>query len=203
MKVEKYVMGVFSTNTYILEENNKVIVIDPAGKTEKVDSLLAERELVAILLTHGHFDHIKAVDGLYKKYHCPIYINEDDEKIARDPKQGEIFGINNSAHISSPLTFLKQGNLKIEHFNIEVIFTPGHTSGSVCYLIDNSLFTGDTLFHLACGRTDLYSGSDKQMKSSLRLLKELDDELLVYPGHEDSSVLKIEKQYNPYMKSIW
>ena len=202
MKVEKYVMGVFSTNTYILEENNQVIVIDPAGKNEKVDSLIGERELVAILLTHGHFDHIKAVDGLYKKYRCPIYINETDEKIARDPKQGEVFGINNSAHISSPLTFLKQGSLKIEDFKIEVIFTPGHTGGSVCYLVDDSLFTGDTLFHLACGRTDLYSGSDKQMKSSLRLLKELDDELLVYPGHEDSSILKIEKQFNPYMKSI-
>ena len=202
MNVERYVMGVFATNTYFVGDDKEVIIIDPAGKTEKVESLLQDRKPVAILLTHGHFDHIKAVDGLHKKYNCPIYLNKEDEKIARSAKQGEVFGINNSAHISSPINYLEQGPLKIGNFTFEVIFTPGHTSGSVCYQIDNCLFTGDTLFHLSCGRTDLYSGNDREMKSSLRILKELSDDLLVYPGHEDTSTLKIEKEFNPFMKSI-
>lgn len=202
INIEKYVLGPFATNTYIISKDDRSIIIDPAGKMEKVDSLLKERKLLSILLTHGHFDHIKAVDGLYKKYHCPIYLSKEDENIARDPNQGEIFGIYNSAHISSPLNYLEQNTLKIEDFNFEVIYTPGHTSGSVCYLIENHLFTGDTLFHLACGRTDLYSGSDRELKSSLRLLKELDDDLLIYPGHEETSILKNEKEFNPYLKTL-
>ncbi|MBO7677830.1 MAG: MBL fold metallo-hydrolase, partial [Erysipelotrichaceae bacterium] len=83
MIVRKLVLGPMATNTYLLEEEGKAILIDPASKAEKLLDILGDLELVAILLTHGHFDHIKAVDGLYQHYRCPVYLHEADEVIAR------------------------------------------------------------------------------------------------------------------------
>lgn len=202
MQIKRFVLGVFATNTYLLEKDNKCILIDPASKSDKLIDILGDKKLVAILLTHGHLDHIKAVDGLYKKYKCPIYLNEFDEALARDKSQGIKFGLDISSYISCPITYLKEGPLTIDNFNFEVIFTPGHTKGSVCYIIDNCLFSGDTLFKLSAGRTDLDSGSEKDLRKSLKILKGINSNLIVYPGHEEESSLDFEKDNNPYFRNL-
>lgn len=199
MEIKRYVMGFFETNTYLLINGNECLLIDPASKAEKLIEIIEDKKLVAILLTHGHLDHIKAVDGLYKTYNVPIYINENDIELAKDKNQGKKFGIDVSAYISSPMIMVKEGITNIGSFSFETIYTPGHTKGSVCYKFDNNLFTGDTLFHLSAGRTDLDSGCDADLKSSLRIIKTISEDLNIYPGHEDITSLDYEKLHNPYL----
>ena len=199
MEIKRLVLGLFETNTYLLINGDECLLIDPASKAEKLIEIIDDKKLVGILLTHGHLDHIKAVDGLYQKYNVPIYINKEDELLARDKNQGKKFGIDKSAYISSPVIYLNEGITKINSFTFETIFTPGHTKGSVCYKFDNNLFTGDTLFNLSAGRTDLDTGSDSDLKDSLRIIKDIKENLNIYPGHESITTLDFEKENNPYL----
>ena len=192
-------MGVFGTNTYFLENEKEVIVVDPAGKASKIREILGDKKLLAILLTHGHFDHIKAVDELYSIHKVPVYINKKDEGLCRDKNQCLTFGLPYSPAISCPLVYLNEGTLKISSFEFEVIFTPGHTKGSTCFKIENYLLTGDTLFKNSVGRTDLEGGDNRELKSSLRIIKELDPELIVLPGHEQTSTLNEELENNQFL----
>ena len=199
--INKVVSGLFSTNTYILEKDNEVVIIDPVCRMSRLEEFIGDKKLLAILLTHGHFDHIKTVDELYKKYNMDIYVHKDDEYLIRDKKQANKFGIGEGIHVASPCLFYKEGILNIGSFNFEIIFTSGHTRGSVCIKIDDNLFTGDTLFNLSIGRTDLDGGNDKNMKGSLLIIKKMDENLKIYPGHGDESVLKYELLNNIYLKS--
>ncbi len=202
LNVRKKVMGLYGTNTYFIEDEDMAVLVDPAGKTEKIIEFLGNHKLIAIILTHGHLDHIKAVDDLYDKYKVPVYINYEDEQLARDCKQGQVFGLPYSPTITCPVKYLKEGLLEIGTFKFEVIFTPGHTKGSTCFKIDNYLFTGDTLFKESVGRTDLKGGSSSELKSSLRILKELDPSLIVCPGHDSMSFLQYEIDNNPYLRYL-
>lgn len=199
MQVKCLKCGLFQTNTYLLEIEDNCILIDPACKIDKLFPLLENKKLLAVLLTHGHFDHIKACDDLYKKYSVPIYIHEADVDMTKDGSSGKVFGLQYVPTISVPLVKLKEGKYEIGSFKFEVIFTPGHSKGSVCYLFKDCIFTGDTLFRLACGRTDLVGGSNSEIRHSLKLLSSLDPNLIVYPGHDESTVLAFEIENNPYM----
>lgn len=199
MQVKCLKCGLFQTNTYLLEIEDNCILIDPACKIDKLFPLLENKKLLAVLLTHGHFDHIKACDDLYKKYSVPIYIHEADVDMTKDGSSGKVFGLQYVPTISVPLVKLKEGKYEIGPFKFEVIFTPGHSKGSVCYLFKDCIFTGDTLFRLACGRTDLVGGSNSEIRHSLKLLSSLDPNLIVYPGHDESTVLAFEIENNPYM----
>ncbi|MBQ2233461.1 MAG: MBL fold metallo-hydrolase, partial [Erysipelotrichaceae bacterium] len=179
MEIETYVMGPIATNTYLLSEGNDVIVIDPASKPEKMIEKINGRNLLAVLLTHGHFDHIKACDGLFEKYGCPIYLHKDDEELARDKYSGADFGL--VSYISCPIEELKEGKMKIGPFEFEVIFTPGHTSGSVIFVFDHHIFTGDTLFAGSVGRTDLKGGDGRMLKESLKVFKSFNGEYFILP----------------------
>ena len=198
MEIKLLVLGPIQTNTYLLIEKDEAILIDPASKAEKLIDILGDLKLKAILLTHGHFDHIKAVDGLYDKYKCPVYIHHDDEKLARDKSSGSQFGL--SAYITCPTISLKEGMLSIGPFNFEVIFTPGHTPGSVIFKFDDAIFTGDTLFKNSIGRTDLEGGNFNQLKDSLRYFKQLDKNYIIYPGHEDITDLDQELKNNYFLQ---
>ena len=203
MKIERYIVGIFQTNTYLLSIEDECILIDPASKPEKMIEILGDRKLLAILLTHGHFDHIKAVDDLSKKYNCPVYLQKEDKELVTDRNQGNMFNQPIIATVSVKTIDILEGITEIGPFKFETIYTPGHTKGSVCYKFDKELFTGDTLFKGSAGRTDLPGGSDKDLKSSLRIIKELKDDLNIYPGHEDTSTtLEYEKQNNPYLMYI-
>ena len=197
MEITRFEMGALETNTYLLKEDNKVILIDPACKAEKMIEILGDNELIAILLTHGHFDHIKAVDGLYKKYRCPVYLHSDDEYLARDKNQGASFGI--FINISSPTLHIEEGIKEIGPFKFEVLYTPGHTEGSLIYIFDKYIFTGDTLFKLSVGRTDLEGGNNAKLNKSLKLFNDLDREAIILPGHGEPSILGYELDNNPYL----
>lgn len=199
MEVQRFVLGSFATNTYLLTNNDECLLIDPASKADKLFDYLENKKLLAVLLTHGHFDHIKACDGLYKKYKMPIYLNKNDLDLTKDNSQGRVFGLLNVSTIKSPIISLKEGKMKIASFEFEVIFTPGHTKGSVCFLFDDFVFTGDTLFKMSVGRTDLKGGNSSDLKASLRILKELDYNLIVYPGHDEISTMLDEINNNPYL----
>ncbi|MDO4197729.1 MAG: MBL fold metallo-hydrolase [Erysipelotrichaceae bacterium] len=197
MEIRTYVLGPIETNTYLLTDGNDALLIDPASKPEKCIEILKDYNLAGILLTHGHFDHIKAVDGLYNKYHCPVYLHEDDEFLARDKNSGASFGL--VAYISVPTIPLKEGKMKIHDFEFEVIFTPGHTPGSVIYVFEDAIFTGDTLFRCSVGRTDLEGGNFRDLNSSLQIFKSFKKDYLIYPGHEAPSTLYFELDNNPYL----
>lgn len=200
MQVETIITGAFETNTYILTIDDEHLIIDPSGKKERIITHI-DGQVDAILLTHGHFDHIKAVDDLYEYYGCPIYMNASDADLV-DPLLSKTTNTMGpfSASISSKIDFIKEGKMKIGPFSFEVVFTPGHTKGSVIYIFDDMVFTGDTLFKESVGRTDLYGGSDRELKMSLRILKELDADYLIYPGHGPSSKVEHELSYNPFLK---
>ena len=197
MEIIRYVLGPIATNTYMLKIDNNVLLIDPASKAEKLIELIKDDKLIGILLTHGHFDHIKAVDGLYEKYHCPVYLHEADEILARDKNSGKDFGL--VSYISCPINQLVEGKNNIGPFEFEVIFTPGHTNGSVIYVFKNEIFTGDTLFKNSVGRTDLYGGDFRKLKESLRVFKNFTIDYNIYPGHDEPTILSDELKNNPFL----
>ncbi len=191
-------LGVFQTNCYLIKENHHVLIIDPAAKHEKILEQLSEDDHVdAIILTHGHFDHLKAVDKLVKELKCPVYLNKNDEVLSRDER------LNSMAHyggtIHCPIRDLVEPKMKIGTFDLEIIHAPGHTEGSTLIQYKNHLFVGDVLFKNAIGRTDLYSGSNSKMRQSLRLFRNFDPETLVYPGHDELTTIEAEIKNNPYL----
>ena len=198
MKIERYILGPIYTNTYLLTEGNDAILIDPASKPEKLFEILKDLNLLAILLTHGHFDHIKAVDGLYEKYKCPIYLNKNDEMLARDKNSGANFGL--VSYISSPITAIEEGNMNIGPFGFNVMHTPGHTEGSCIFVFEDEIFTGDTLFKGSVGRTDLLGGDARKLNQSLQIFKTFDKDYIIYPGHDEPTTLYEELANNYYLK---
>lgn len=197
MDIRTLVLGPLQTNTYLLKQGHDVILIDPASKPEKLIGILEGDDLRAILLTHGHFDHIKAVDGLYEHFRCPVYLHPDDEKLARDKSSGSSFGL--VSYLSCPTVPLKEGPMRIGPFEFETVFTPGHTKGSVVYVFDDVIFSGDTLFRGSVGRTDLEGGDASQLRASLRWFSSLDRDYRILPGHDGPSTLSEELIYNPYL----
>lgn len=198
MEIIKCSLGVYQANCYILKKEGNVVIIDPGANVPKIQSLLNEKDHVsAILLTHGHFDHIGAVDELVSLYQCSVYVSADELEIIQDPIKN--YALNKKVKVSSKVISFTD-HLKINDFEFIIHETPGHTIGSVCLEIEGHLFSGDTLFKGSVGRTDLYSSSSNQLKQSLKYLKTLSPDLKVHPGHENSTTLEHEIKNNPYFK---
>ena len=200
MEVKTLVLSIYQTNCYLIRKGNDLLVIDPGSSPRRVIEAVRELEgcaLKAVLLTHGHFDHIGAVDAVRNTFNCPIYGCQDDEEIMTPGKINDRYNMRIS--VSSDITWLKSSELKIGEFDIRVLYTPGHTPGSVMYVIENDLFSGDTLFNESVGRTDLYGGSFSQLKQSLKVIEALPPDMIVYPGHEAPSTIEHELQYNPFL----
>lgn len=184
-------------NTYLLSMDKKVIIIDPSFSTRKIIDYISENdyEVVAILLTHGHFDHFAGVDKLGNLYHCDYYISEEDESFLNG-KESKIF----QYEVLLEPKFYPDYQLKIEGFEFELLKVPGHTPGCVVIVWDDKMFTGDFIFAGDIGRTDLPKGSSKKMQESLAMFKQIKGDFIIYPGHEESSTLAKEKATNPHLK---
>ena len=202
MEITRLVLGPLATNTYCLKIDNSVIIIDPAGRLDKMLPYLDQCDFLAILLTHGHFDHVRGVDKLYDAYHIPVYMNMADHALATSESEYQytvsIFGF--GSKLKSPISPMTEGEHQIGPFKFTTYFTPGHTAGSVLYRFGQDLFTGDTLFKGSVGRTDLHTGNANMLKDSLRFIKTLDPELIIHPGHDEESTLAYEFANNPYLR---
>jgi len=197
MEIRTLTLGMYQTNTYCIVQDNKILIIDPVSKAERIQSLIRENEvIVGICLTHGHFDHIGAVDDLVDLYHCPVFIHNDDIEMTQDPEKN--YSQTKKIKLKSKLTTYTD-KMNVQSIEFEVYHTPGHTKGSVCLRFNNNLFTGDTLFKGSIGRTDLYGGNAQEMKQSLRFIHSLNEDLTIYPGHDGITQLFDELKRNPYL----
>lgn len=194
LHIETYPLGSYQTNCYIVyeDESPDCIVIDPGFEPDTV--LLAikglKKNLAAILLTHGHFDHVGAVKLLAADTDCKVYIHENDLSLPATLTAGPLYYTH---------TYGEGDTLKIAGVTIRVLHTPGHTPGCVCLLAEDNLFSGDTLFRDSCGRTDLPGGNGAELFKSLRRLAALPGDYRVLPGHGMESTLEEERENNPYM----
>lgn len=197
-EVIKLVLGALQTNTYILKEDEHCIIIDPAGSYKRILSTVENLTVDAICLTHGHFDHIQAVDKLVKELKCDVYISEQDECMLRDGHKNMSAYMGQSLEIKSIVKYYDT-NTKIGNFEFKVMEASGHTKGSVLLMIENFMFCGDVLFKEGIGRCDLFGGSNSQMKATLNEIMKINQDYVLYCGHGEDSTLFEEFKTNPYL----
>ena len=197
MKVECLPIGLYEENTYLLHDHGHVLVIDPGRHASLLMRHIDRKEIVdGIVLTHGHEDHVGAADELADHYGVGLYLNQAEWPAVTTERKPQGFAIT----LYHPLTDLPTGSIQIGSFPLQIYRTPGHSAGSVLIRYRNVLFTGDTLFAGTVGRTDLFSGNERDMECSLQTIRTLPNDLLVYPGHGPASTIKQEKQLNPYLR---
>ncbi len=176
MKIEKISVGYLRCNTYILDINGKVLIIDPGDNGEDIDKVINGREIVGIIITHHHPDHDGGVDYFKDKYHVKVYDKFN----------------------------LHEGINKIDNFKFEVIYTPGHKEDliTIYFKDEKAMFCGDFIFKDSIGRCDLAGGNVSDMIKSINLIKKYDKEIVIYPGHGEKTMLGYEINNNPYFKEF-
>lgn len=207
MEIKRLVLGLVRTNCYIVysEETKKAVIIDPAADSRRIMEEISGLGIVpeAILLTHGHFDHMLAAESLKNGYQIPICVHKADAELVKHPDLNCSQQFLHMSYSISADEELEDGqNLRFLDGAFNVLSTPGHTEGSCCYYAkeDNILFSGDTLFQESVGRTDLPTGSAAKLVKSIReRLFVLPEDTLVLSGHGDQTTIGEEKQYNPYV----
>lgn len=185
MKIEKIVVGDYEENCYLLIKDTKCIVVDPGDEFDKISSIINELKLdvIGVLITHAHFDHVGALSDTLNKYYVPLYYHNINNEIMYDK-----------------LINIKEEEYILDDFKFKVIYTPGHRNDAVTYYFyeENIMITGDFLFKGSIGRTDLEYADVNEMKKSIEKIKKYNDDIIIYPGHGDSSNLKFEKEYNMF-----
>ncbi len=208
MKLLHTTLGPIATNCYFAVDDNKnTAIVDPGANPAMVNRIIEEHELkpLAILLTHGHFDHIGAVKGIQKAYpEVKVYIGEPDAPMLpqaiNNRNWSQFIKAEDYDGLRADILVNEGDEINVGDMTFKVMATPGHTRGGVCYICEDCIFSGDTLFKNECGRTDLEGGSYTEILRSLKRLHDLEGDYNVLPGHEELSVLSQERKYNPYMR---
>lgn len=194
LQIDTLPLGDYQTNCYIVrpEGADNCLILDPGYEPEIILSFLKEKGLTlhTIALTHGHFDHVGAVRDLAAETGCKVYLNAKELALPPMLTAGPLYYTD---------TYSDGDTVALAGMEAQVLETPGHTPGSVCLLIEDHMFAGDTLFAGSCGRTDLPGGDSRAMRDSLRRLAGLKKDYAVHPGHGPGSTLEREKRTNPYL----
>lgn len=202
MHIRSILVSECYTNCYIVmnSETKEGFIVDPGGNELKISTNISSLEMkpMGIILTHGHYDHIEAVDGLRERYGIKVYASKEEEQVLTDKRY------NLSSMFGNPMTtkadvYLNDGQeFELAGFDIKFIHTPGHTQGSGCFYVkdENVLFSGDTLFRASLGRTDFPGGSEAAILKSIReKLLTLPSETDVFAGHMEQTTIGDEKYY--------
>jgi hydroxyacylglutathione hydrolase len=206
MFLQAFADNPFATNCWLLarSDRDEALVVDPGFEAERVRALLAAagKRPVAVLATHGHYDHIGGVRDLCGDS-LPLYIHKDDEPALTDARAwGSGFDAPPVGRPADTRT-VSDGEV-IDHagFELEVLHTPGHTPGSVCFRFDASIFSGDLVFLGSIGRSDFPNSSEEQMRASLVRFLALPDDVAVYPGHDQVTTVAAERATNPFLRHL-
>lgn len=211
MFIKTYAVGALPTNCYLIGKNapsktktETFAIIDPGGDADKILNDLQQNHarLSAILLTHGHFDHILAVPALQQAFQIPVYIHREDLEMLKDPLKNLSAPLSQSfsCNISQIHLFEDQSVIDCGNLSFTAVHTPGHSKGSSIFLLDQFMFSGDTLFYHEIGRCDCYGGDLGKMYQSLKKIAALPKNYQIFPGHGEKSTLQIEKEENPYIR---
>lgn len=201
--IRQLIVGPIGTNCYIVKAKEKkhVVVIDPGAAAERITQAVRKMGAIveAILLTHGHFDHIGAVDALVKEWGCKTYLLEDEKEVMESSDLNLSGPMMNHPFAAKADVLVKDGDcVSLAGLHFKVIATPGHTKGSCCYYVEeeNVLFSGDTMFYSSHGRTDFPTGSESAILRSIRdRLLVLPGETTVYPGHDSVTSIEDEEKW--------
>ena len=202
IKIKQFIAGQLENNMYLVmdEDTKKAVLIDATELIPEITDAVKQlgADVQYILLTHGHFDHIMGLNDLKKELNAGAMICKDDLVISDNIN--EFTRLFNWQDSKPPVyeKYLKDGDvITVGNMNIKVIHTPGHTEGGVCYLIDDNLFSGDTLFRGSVGRTDLFGGNFSKLSDSIKnKLFKLDNDIKVFPGHGPMTTIGYEKKHN-------
>lgn len=206
MRIEVFCDHFNNANTYLITNDEFAIVIDPANNLKVLERYLGNLKLVAVLLTHGHYDHFKELRRLLKKYDVLCYMHKEAYKKLNDVDSSfaYAFGCSELSKIEEEKCVMVSDNqtLNIGGFNIKTHYLPGHTNCCMAYEIENNIFVGDVVFANSIGRTDLTTGNGVVMMNSLKFFKRLKSNYNIYPGHdEDTTVERLFKE-NMYLKNV-
>ena len=195
IQIHTLTLGLYQTNCYIVhnEGSKACIVIDPGYDANTIlnRTALLGLEIEAILLTHGHFDHVGAVRQIAADTDCKVYLHENELSLPAAMTDGPLYYTD---------LYSAEGTLSVAGLDIKILHTPGHTPGSVCLMIADAIFSGDTLFAGSMGRCDFPGSNIFDMRKSLRKLRDLPGDYRVFPGHAEDTTLEFERKTNPYLR---
>ncbi len=192
MKIQTIIAGMLENNIYVaFDETNECFIVDPGAGGNETINFIKQNNLTpkAVLLTHGHHDHIGCVNQIVTEFNIPVYVGKEDGELLMSPKSG-------TQPVEKFKTIDESFTLKVGNMVVKTIATPGHTKGGMCFLVKNSMFTGDSIFKGTIGRCDLYGGNYHTLLKSVEKVADID--CRIFPGHGDPSTMEQERNFNPY-----